>query len=173
MAAVTPANESIARLDHALFKNSLKNTSSSKTPPRLATALNLTQHPEGGWYRETWRTTGQFHPEGYPGNRTAATAIYFVLGRDEMSQWHRVRSDELWLWQSGSPLELTLGGRGERPSATTSTIRLGPSIKNGEHPQGLVPGGVWQTAKPVRGEVLVSCIVAPGFDNQDFTLLDH
>ncbi|KAI9232742.1 MAG: RmlC-like cupin domain-containing protein [Podila humilis] len=153
-------------------KNNLKNTSSTKVPPPLAVDLNLTPNPEGGWYRETWRTTQQFHPDGYPGNRTAATAIYFVLGHDEVSQWHKVRSDELWLWQRGSPLELTLGGSGERPSDTTSIIHLGPSIKEGEQLQGLVPGGVWQTARPVHGEVLVSCIVAPGFENQDFTLLD-
>ena len=88
-----------------------------------------------------------------------------------MSQWHKVRSDELWLWQRGSPLELILGGSGEHPSATISVIRLGPSVEEGEHPQGLVPGGVWQMARPVHGEVLVSCVVAPGFDYQDFTML--
>ncbi|KAG0352972.1 hypothetical protein BGX24_007394, partial [Mortierella sp. AD032] len=132
----------------ALSKNNLNNASSNKVPPQLAALLNLVQHPEGGWYRETWRTTQQFHPDGYPGNRTAATAIYFVLGHDEVSQWHRVQSDELWLWQRGSPLDLILGGSGERPSAKPSIIRLGPSIEEGEHPQGLVPGGVWQMAKP-------------------------
>ncbi|OAQ22020.1 hypothetical protein K457DRAFT_26490 [Linnemannia elongata AG-77] len=156
----------------ALRKNNRENTSSTRVPPPLAANLGLTSHPEGGWYRETWRTTQLFRPDGYPGDRTAATAIYFVLGPDEVSQWHKVRSDELWLWQRGSPLELILGGSGEHPSATTSVIRLGPSVEEGEHPQGLVPGGVWQMARPVHGEVLVSCVVAPGFDYQDFTMLD-
>ncbi|KAF9332407.1 hypothetical protein BG006_004723 [Podila minutissima] len=155
--------------DFSLFKNNLEHTS-SKVPPPLASVLNLVPHPEGGWFRETWRTTQQFHPDGYPGNRTAATAIYFVLGYGEVSQWHKVRSDEMWLWHRGSPLELILGGNGERPSTTPSVIQLGPSIEDGEQPQGLVPGGVWQMARPVLGEALVSCIVAPGFDFEDLVL---
>lgn len=78
-----------------------------------------------------------------------------------MSQWHkvRVRWNELWLWQRGYPLESILGGSGKRPSNATSVIRLGPSVEEGEHPQGLVPGGVWQMARPVHGEALVSCML--------------
>lgn len=152
--------------DFSLRKNNLEHPS-SKVPPPLASALDLAPHPEGGWFRETWRTTQQFRPDGYPGNRAAATASYYVLGRGEVTQWHKLRSDEMWLWQRGSPLKLILGGNGERPSTTPSVIQLGPSIEEGEQPQGLVPGGVWQTARPVHGEVLVSLIVAPGFDFQD------
>ncbi|KAF9920978.1 hypothetical protein FBU30_009041 [Linnemannia zychae] len=79
----------------------------------------------------------------------------------------------MWVWNCGSPIDLILGGNGERPGTGISIIRLGQSIEEGERPQGLVPGGVWQMAKPVRGDVLVTCIVAPGFDYQDFTLLEE
>ncbi|KAF9431236.1 hypothetical protein BGZ94_005599 [Podila epigama] len=145
---------------------------STRTPPPLAVALNMAAHPEGGWYRETWRAPNEFQPAGYPGPRAAATAIYFVLDKGEVSRWHKVRSDELWLWQRGQPIELLLGGAGEYPSSDPIVIRLGASVETGESPQGLVPGGVWQMARAVKGEALVSCVVAPGFDFEDFTLVD-
>src|SRR5262249_32652523 len=78
------------------------------TPPRpdLAALLDLAPHPEGGWFRETWRSAHRFRPEGYDGLRDCATAIYFLLAPGEESRWHVVRSDELWLWHSGGPLTL-------------------------------------------------------------------
>ncbi|WP_214412947.1 cupin domain-containing protein [Sphaerisporangium fuscum] len=136
--------------------------------PPVAEALGLLPHPEGGWYRETWRTSVGFEPPGYGGPRRSATGIYFLLQPGEESVWHVVRSDEVWFWHRGGPLTLVLGGTGERPGAERS-VTLGPGVENGEVPQALVPAGTWQAARPAGGEaVLVSCVVSPGFDFADF-----
>ena len=133
----------------------------------LAERLDLQPHPEGGWFRETYRSAHAFEPPGYDGPRAAATAIYFLLHPGERSRWHVVRSDELWFWHSGGPLTLTLGGTGFEPTDPHG-LTLGPD----DHSQALVPGGVWQAAEPAGAEpVLVSCVVAPGFDYADFRLL--
>lgn len=140
--------------------------------PHLAHLLDLQPHPEGGWFRETWASEVRFTPPGYPGKRAAATAIYFLLAPGEESRWHTVRSDELWLWHAGGPLALRLGGDGDRPAEPAQEIRLGPDVAGGQRPQALVPGRVWQSAKPGGTQpTLVSCIVAPGFDYADFRLL--
>jgi predicted cupin superfamily sugar epimerase len=95
-----------------------------------------------------------------------------VVPATERSAWHRVRSAELWLWHRGGALTLRLGGDGDAPADATE-LRLGPDVAAGEHPQLLVPAGVWQSAWPADAEeVLVSCVVVPGFDFADFTLLD-
>jgi predicted cupin superfamily sugar epimerase len=140
--------------------------------PRTAELLDLAPHPEGGWYRETWRAAPASVPAGYPGTRAAATGIYFLLAAGQESAWHRVRSDEAWLWHSGGPLVMFDGGDGELPSATPVTVTVGPDLAAGQLPQHVVPGGHWQAARPASdAEVLVSCVVAPGFDFTDFTLL--
>jgi len=138
--------------------------------PPLAEKLDLAPHPEGGWYRQTWRSPVMFVPEGYPGERCAATAIYFLLHPGETSRWHVVRSDELWLWHSGGPLELRFGGTGSEPTGGERVL-LGGDLDAGHRPQSLVPGGTWQSAAPAgHSPVLVSCVVAPGFDFADFRL---
>jgi uncharacterized protein len=138
--------------------------------PPLAELLDLQPHPEGGWFRETWRSAVIFRPAGYDGERSAATAIYFLLCPGEESAWHVVRSDELWLWHSGGSLLLRLGGAGPDPGPESAVI-LGADVSAGEQPQARVPGGVWQRAAPAGTEpVLVSCVVAPGFDFADFRL---
>ena len=125
--------------------------------------LGMIAHPEGGWYRETWRHTRSV---GTPrGERPLATAVAFLLRPGECSAWHRVASDELWLWQGGGPVRLTLGGDGAGPVATES-IELGPGA------QYLVDADVWQRAEPVERSTLVACIVSPGFDFDDFTLAE-
>ena len=149
--------------------------------PPLARQLDLQPHPEGGWFRETWRSAVTFAPDEYEGTRSAATAIYFLLHPGERSRWHAVRSDELWLWHSGGPLTLRLGGGGTAPDnagagsgpATGGAVDivLGPDVFAGQQPQAVVPGGSWQSAAPAADEpVLVSCVVAPGFDFADFRL---
>jgi predicted cupin superfamily sugar epimerase len=139
--------------------------------PPLARQLDLQPHPEGGWFRETWRSPVTFSPAGYQGPRSAATAIYFLLHPGEQSRWHVVRSDELWLWHSGGPLTLHLGGAGPEPADGVAPVVVGPDVFAGQQPQALVPGGVWQRAAPAADEaVLVSCVVAPGFDFADFRL---
>ncbi|MEW2356999.1 cupin domain-containing protein [Spirillospora sp. NPDC029432] len=136
--------------------------------PATAAALGLLPHPEGGWYRETWRAPASFVPDGYPGERAAATGIYFLLPPGEESMWHSVRSDEVWLWHRGGPLSLLLGGDGPEPGSPT-VVTVGPDVADGQAPQAIVPAGTWQAARPAGGtEVLVSCVVAPGFDFADF-----
>jgi hypothetical protein len=137
----------------------------------LRDALGMAPHPEGGWYRETWRAPATVTPPGWPGPRATATAILFLLRPGEESAWHRVRGDELWFWHRGGPLLLTIAGAGDAPGDEQTTVTLGGGVERGQLPQELVPGGHWQSARPA-GEraVLVSCVVSPGFDFADFEL---
>jgi predicted cupin superfamily sugar epimerase len=138
--------------------------------PHLAQLLDLSPHPEGGWYRQTWRSSVPVTPDGYDGERATATAIYFLLNPDERSRWHRVASDELWLWHTGGPLTLTLGGTGPAPGVPVDLV-LGADVAAGEQPQIVVPAGTWQSAAPASTDaVLVSCVVSPGFEFADFSL---
>ncbi|MDV6260451.1 cupin domain-containing protein [Rhodococcoides yunnanense] len=139
--------------------------------PDWAQSLDLAPHPEGGWFRETWRseiTIPQISlPDVYPGSRAAGTAILFLLMPGQQSAWHTVRGTEMWLYHRGSPVQLDLGGAGDKPGDATSLL-VAP-----ESPQQIVPPLVWQRAQPVGDEPsLVSCIVTPGFDFEDFRLVD-
>jgi predicted cupin superfamily sugar epimerase len=126
-------------------------------------------HPEGGWYRETWRHASSVDTPR--GSRPLATAVSFLLQPGERSAWHRVASDELWLWQGGGGVRLTLGGSGDEPCAAESVEA--ESVVLGVGGQHLVPADVWQTAEPAADDaVLVACIVSPGFDFADFTLAE-
>ncbi|NJC72042.1 cupin domain-containing protein [Planosporangium thailandense] len=146
--------------------------SGTSEPPGTARLLDLEPHPEGGWYRQTWASDRYFSPAGYHGERASCTAIYFLLEPGQESRWHRVRSPELWLWHRGAPLVLQLGGTGETPDPDPRTVVLGPDIAAGQRPQVLVPADEWQSGRPAADdEVLVSCVVSPGFDFADFTML--
>ncbi|MGE2734914.1 cupin domain-containing protein [Mycolicibacterium vaccae] len=139
--------------------------------PEWARRLDLAPHPEGGWYRETWRsdlTIPQSSlPPDYHGPRDAGTAILFLLMPGQQSAWHTVRSAELWLYHRGGPLVLEVGSE----QHTASAHLLGADIDAGESPQFLVPPGQWQRARPQGDEpCLVSCVVVPGFDFADFAL---
>jgi predicted cupin superfamily sugar epimerase len=137
----------------------------------MAELLDLEPHPEGGWFRQTWRSPVTISPEGYRGERFAGTAIYYLLAPGERSHWHSVRSDELWLWHGGGPLTLRLAGGATRPAETTEQMIIGPDVIAGHHPQFVVPAGVWQSAEPASDHpVLVTCVVIPGFDYADFRL---
>lgn len=107
----------------------------TKSLSPLVAALDLKPHPEGGWYKELWKASFEIPKEvlneAYTGSRYAATSIYFVLHPEEFSEWHTVLSDELWLWHSGSPLLLTLGGTKDKPEETQEII-LGPDVINGQ-----------------------------------------
>ena len=124
-------------------------------------ALRLAPHPEGGWYRETWRA------EAAPGERASATAILFLLEAGARSHWHRVDATELWLWHAGAPLSLR---RAPSDAGPIDDARLGQDICAGEMPQLRVPSGHWQSTETIDGWALVSCIVSPGFDFAGFTL---
>lgn len=142
----------------------------------LVDLLKLRAHVEGGWFTECWRTAQEI-PQSvlgpkYSGDRASATGVYFLLHPGEVSNWHVVLSDELWIWQAGSPIELTLGGSAEHPEDGERFI-LGMDIAAGQRPTALVPAGVWQTARPIGDEAgFVTCIVAPGFEYADFRLVE-
>lgn len=145
-------------------------------PPDWARHLNLQRHPEGGWYAETYRHATRLGHQAlgpaYPSQRSLATAILFLLLPGERSEWHRVLSDELWFHHRGGPLRLGLGGAAATPSPT-ATVVLGSDLELGHRPQALVPGGHWQTASALGDEaVLVSCVVTPGFEFEDFSLAE-
>jgi predicted cupin superfamily sugar epimerase len=127
--------------------------------------LGLKPHPEGGFFRETFRaprTVSTAH-----GERAASTAIYFLLPAGSFSALHRVRSDEVWHHYAGDPLDLYVLDEETGPRA----VRLGSSLAAGERPQYVVHAGVWQAAVPA-GErfTLCGCTVAPGFDFADFEM---
>lgn len=128
---------------------------------RIIETLALAPHPEGGWYRETWRKPA---PEG---ERAGGTAIHFLLEAGQRSHWHRVDADELWLWHAGSPLELRIAGEG---ASAIETILLGGEVAHGYAPQWLVPANRWQSTEAPSGWALVSCIVVPGFEFAGFDL---
>jgi uncharacterized protein len=131
--------------------------------------LGLRAHPEGGWFTETWRAGTAL--DTARGRRATATGILYLLDAGERSAWHRVASDELWLHHTGGPLVLRSGGTGDRPGEAVEVL-LGGDVLAGERPQALVPAGCWQSAQPATGAaVLVSCVVSPGFDYEDFELL--
>jgi len=135
--------------------------------PPLAEVLDLEPHPEGGWYRQTWAAQQPVTlPDGR--KRPTATLIHFLLPAGEASAWHRVRSDELWLAHLGT-VTLEYGGTGAGPVPET-TVLLGADPSAGQHPQALVPGGVWQRTVPAEADALVSCLVSPGFDYDDFEM---
>ena len=147
----------------------MSETSAAAEPPELARLLDLAPHPEGGWFRQTWRAALTVQPPGYVGSRPSATGIYYLLAPGEESVWHQVRSDELWLHARGVPLLLRIGGNGDEPGSAVREIVLGPAVEEGEQPQALVPAGHWQCARPLgQGDVLVSCVVSPGFAFADF-----
>jgi predicted cupin superfamily sugar epimerase len=126
----------------------------------IIAALGMVPHPEGGHYAETFR--GDDRSTG----RATVTAIYFLLQGDQRSHWHRVDADEIWLYHSGDPLELTIAGdRGDR-----SIMTLGADLAAGHVPQAVVPAGAWQSATTAGDHSLVSCVVAPGFEFSGFEL---
>lgn len=127
---------------------------------RIIETLGLQPHPEGGWYVETLRDPD---PQG---GRDRSTAIYYLLAKGERSHWHRVDAIEIWHWHAGAPLELSLSHDDE----TIEVMRLGPNIVGGERPQGVVPQGVWQSARSTGAWTLVGCTVAPGFHFDGFEL---
>jgi predicted cupin superfamily sugar epimerase len=125
--------------------------------------MGMQPHPEGGWYRETWRHSSVTPTDR--GERRLATCVAFLLLPGERSSWHRVASEELWLWQGGGPLLLTVGGFDDSPLPGFSCeLSIGG--------QYLVRANEWQSAEPATDDaVLVACVVSPGFEFADFTLV--
>ena len=120
---------------------------------RLIALLDLKPHPEGGYFRETFRDAAE--------GRAHSTAIYFLLTAGEVSRWHRVDAAEVWHFYSGAPLELRVG---------KDIYVLGPNVDEAQAPQVVVPPNVWQSARSLGDYTLVGCTVAPGFEFEHFEL---
>jgi len=132
---------------------------------QLIEQLKLAPHPEGGFYREVYRTEQQVHSDIVGETRAALTDIYFLLPAGQFSRWHRVAHDELWNYHDGAPLAICHVS----PDLTQLTCRrLDP--QSGQFKQ-LVPAGYWQAAETLGEYSLVGCSVAPGFDIADFRML--
>jgi uncharacterized protein len=132
------------------------------TAAAIIARLGLKPHPEGGHYRETFRDARVDANE-----RSASTAIYFLLAQGERSHWHRIDAVEVWHHYAGSALLLQIADGGSQRS-----IRLGCDLAAGEVPQAVVPAQAWQTAESCGGWTLVGCTVAPGFDFATFELAE-
>ena len=134
----------------------------------LIAMLDLRPHPEGGFYREVFRSSAQVTPADGRGRRAALTTIYFLLPEGAVSRWHQVASDEVWHLYEGGPLELL------ELSETGHDLvrhRLAPLGDGSGAPIHTIGAGRWQAARLLGSYVLVGCTVAPGFDFADFRLL--
>jgi uncharacterized protein len=123
--------------------------------------LDLHPHPEGGFFRETFRD-----PARDARGRAVSTWIYFLLAAGQVSRWHKVDATEVWHFYAGAPLEITISQNGSE----TSVHRLGPDLFAGERPQLAVPAHCWQKAMSLGAWTLVGCGVAPGFEFSGFEL---
>lgn len=137
---------------------------------------NLLPHPEGGFYAETYRATGQVVksalPGRYRGDRSYSTAIYFLLESHHFSAFHRIQSDEMWHFYAGEALEVFVI---DAETGALEIIKLGSDPEKGETFQAVVPAGSWFGSRPSGGSAyaLVGCTVAPGFDFEDFEMADR
>ncbi|MEO7988700.1 MAG: cupin domain-containing protein [Chryseolinea sp.] len=132
----------------------------------LIQTLQLQPHPEGGFYKETYRSNQSVtNNEGQ--SRNVSTAIYYLLENEDKSHFHRIKSDELWYFHQGQALEIV-----SIQNNNLVTILLGNDLSKGEVPQAMIPANTWFASK-VKNDVgfsLVSCSVAPGFDFADFEM---
>ena len=128
------------------------------TADEIIQRLDLSTHPEGGWYRQTW--SGSERP------RASGTCIYFLLKAGERSHWHRVDATEIWHFYAGAPLILRLAASVQGPQQRKV---LAPDLADGA-PQVIVPTGWWQSAETTGDFTLVGCTVSPGFTFDGFEL---
>jgi predicted cupin superfamily sugar epimerase len=133
----------------------------SQSADAVIKKLDLKPHPEGGFYRETFRD-----PQTNAQGRSVSSLIYFLLGAGDVSDWHRVDATEIWHYYAGAPLVLTQSPNGHDAFA----LHLGPDVLTGQHPQIVVPANHWQTATSLGAWTLVGCTVAPAFDFAGFEL---
>jgi len=135
----------------------------SGDPKTLIARLKLAPHPEGGYYREIYRSPDRVEWRGE--TLSAATAIYFLLQKGDKNWWHRIPQDELWHFYDGDPLELV--GFNEK-EMKLHRFRLSP-----ENPAVVMPGGWWQAARTAGDFTLIGCTVSPGFEFRLFELLER
>lgn len=139
---------------------------------KIISRLKLQPHPEGGYFRETYRSTGEIAEDSldsrFKGSRSYSTCIYFLLKAEEFSAFHKIHQDEIWHFYDGSPIRLHM----ITPSGEYSETIIGRDIEKGQVPQFAVPGESWFAAEVVNRNdySLVGCTVSPGFDFNDFEL---
>jgi len=126
----------------------------------IITRLGLKPHPEGGYYRRTYKNSEGPHGRGH------ATAIYYLLEGNGFARRHKLDADELWFWHAGAPITLEI----KTVSGELETLTLGPDVTKGELPQQTVPRNSWQRAKSEGEWTLVSCCVTPGFLFETFEM---
>lgn len=141
---------------------------------QLIQQYKLQPHPEGGWYKETYKSNEYIPatalPDRFDGSRAFSTAIYFLLEQGNFSAFHRIKSDECWHFYAGDPLLIYV----IQQDGTLEIISLGNNIANGQMFQYVVPANCWFASKPAPGSswCFTGCTVAPGFDFADFELAD-
>ncbi len=139
---------------------------------QIVKELNLEPHPEGGFFKETYRSEGIIGQDvlekQYQGDRNYSTGIYFLLTSENFSAFHKIKQDEMWHFYDGSPLCI----HSINPEGIYKKTMLGRNFSAGETPQYLVKGGYWFAASVPQQNTysLVGCTVAPGFDFADFEL---
>lgn len=137
--------------------------------------LNLEPHPEGGYFRETYRSSGKIQQDslgpGFEGLRNYSTCIYFLLTSNDFSAFHRIKQDEIWHFYDGSPIHLHV----ITPSGAYNKHLIGREMAQGETPQLVVPAGYWFAAEVPNENAysLVGCTVSPGFDFRDFEMISR
>lgn len=142
------------------------------TVNQIIQSLELQPHPEGGYYKEVYRSEGFISetclPDSFWGKRNISTSIYYLLQKDDFSAFHRIKSDEIWHYYFGGSLLLHL----LHPDGSYQCKVLGSDITNGSTFQLVIPAGTWFAAEPAPGNdfTLAGCTVAPGFDFDDFEL---
>ena len=144
------------------------------TPQQLIQQYALQPHPEGGWYKETYKSSEEISvlslPERFGGARVFSTAIFFLLEQGNFSAFHRIKSDECWHFYAGDPLDVYV----LQQDGKLDIIHLGNDITKGLLFQFVVPANCWFASRPAAGSnfCFVGCTVAPGFDFLDFELAD-
>lgn len=143
-----------------------------KSINEIVKQLDLEAHPEGGFFKETYRSTGEVDtsslPENYQSNRNYSTCIYFLLTSENFSAFHRIKQDEIWHFYKGSPISLHIISR----EGNYEKHMIGSNLERGEVPQFVVRGGDWFASEVETPEryALAGCTVSPGFDFEDFDL---
>jgi len=131
--------------------------------------LQMLKHPEGGWYKETYRSLGSIsEPDCFDGDRSYSTGIYFLLTKDNFSAFHRIKSDEMWHFYDGNGLTI----QELKTDGSYVKHELGLNLENGEQPQLVIDAKSWFASEVKKGEswCLVGCTVSPGFDFSDFEM---
>ena len=144
------------------------------TSQEIIDKYQLLPHPEGGWYKETYKSEEVIAksalPERFGGDRYFSTAIYFLLENTNFSAFHRIKSDECWHFYMGDPLTIFIFNQ----NGEYKEVQLGSNIQNGELFQFVVPANSWFASRPSKNSSysFVGCTVSPGFDFEDFELTD-